>query len=70
MHASTTTPEWIRIDEAMALTGIRRTRLFQLLKGKRVKSASLAEPGQRGAVRLIHRQSLLDYIESRATGGE
>lgn len=63
-------PVWIRAEEAMQLTGLRKTRFYQLLKESRFKSASLNEPGQRGAVRLIHRQSLLDFIESRATGGE
>jgi hypothetical protein len=54
----------------MQLTGLRKTRVYQLLKENKVRSASFNEPGQRGSVRLIHRQSLLDYIESRATGGE
>jgi len=57
-------PVWIRVPEARKLTGISRSKMYELLAAGRVRSASLREPGQRHATRLIDRASLLAFIES------
>jgi hypothetical protein len=48
---------------------LSRSKVYELLAAGRVRSASLRDPGQRHAVRLIDRADLLAFIESRATGG-
>jgi len=60
---------WIRLPEAQRLTGLSRSKIYELLASGRVRSASLRDPGQRHATRLIDRADLLAYIERRATGG-
>jgi predicted DNA-binding transcriptional regulator AlpA len=57
-------PIWLRIPEASQLTGISRSKLYQLITSKAFKTVSLREPGQRHATRLIERESLLAFIES------
>ena len=47
-------------------TGLSRSKLYELISGDnpQVKSISLKRGDQQRATRLIHFQSLLDYIES------
>ena len=65
-------PEWIRLPKAGQLepnTGLGRTKLNQLILPTKdrptppVHSISVREPHQKRGVRLIHLQSLLDYLE-------
>jgi excisionase family DNA binding protein len=60
---------WLRVPQATALTGLSRSKVYELLAAGRVRSASLRDPGQRHATRLIDRADLLRYIEDRAEGG-
>jgi excisionase family DNA binding protein len=60
---------WLRVPQAVQLTGLSRSKVYELLAAGRVRSASLRDPGQRHAVRLIDRADLLHYIEERAEGG-
>jgi len=57
-------PLWLRVPQAVQLTGLSRSKVYELLAEKRVRSASLKDPGQRHATRLIDRADLLRYIES------
>jgi len=66
-------PEWIRLPKPGQLephTGLARTKLNQLILPTKdrpnppVHSISVREPHQKRGVRLIHLQSLLDYLES------
>jgi len=57
-------PVWLRIPEASHLTGISRSKLYQLITSRAFKTVSLRDPGQRHATRLIERESLLAFIES------
>jgi len=57
-------PVWLRVPQAVHLTGLSRSKVYELLAAKRIKSASLREPGQRHATRLIDRASLLAFIEA------
>lgn len=65
----TTTPRYIRVKQAVELTGLSKPKLFQLIKSNRVRSASLGISGQKGATRLIDRESLVAFIEARMQGG-
>lgn len=66
---SSVEPIWLRIPDAVKLTGISRSKLYQLFTDGKIRSASLREPGQNHATRLIDRADLLRYINSFATGG-
>lgn len=69
-------PEWIRLPKPGTVcpyTGIGRTVMDRLAvpsprnnHNAPVKSASLRQPGQKKATRLIHLPSLLAYIEKHA----
>ena len=63
-HANPIQSVWIRIPQAVQLTGLSRSKLYELLAAKRFKSASLRNPGQKHATRLIERASLLEFIEA------
>ena len=66
---ATAAPVWIRLPEAVRLTGLSRSKLYELLSAGRIRSASLRDPGQRHATRLIDRADLLRYLDGFATGG-
>lgn len=57
-------PVWIRVPQAVQLTNLSRSKLYELLAAKRIRSASLRDPGQKQATRLIDRESLLAFIEA------
>jgi hypothetical protein len=63
-------PEWIRIPEAVRLSGISRSKIYELMNAGRIRNSSFAEEGQTKGTRLISYSSLMGLIESRATGGE
>lgn len=63
-------PVWLRIPEAIWLTGISRSKLYELIRDRKVRSASLRDVGQSKATRVISSESLLNFIDSHATGGE
>lgn len=65
-----TTPHWIRIPEAVRLSGLSRSKIYELMKAGRLRNSSLAEEGQTKGTRLVSYSSLMHLIESRATGGE
>jgi len=63
-------PEWIRIPEAVRVSGLSRSKIYELMNAGRIRNSSFAEEGQTKGTRLISYQSLMSLIESRATGGE
>lgn len=62
-----TTPEWLRIPEATRLTSLSRSTLYELIAERKIRSSSLRRRGKRRGVRLVHRESLLAFIEANAT---
>ncbi len=60
-------PEWIRIPSQgeCRYTSLRRTYMHGLVRSGAVKSVLLRRKGMKSGIRLIHLQSLLDYIESQ-----
>jgi len=63
-ESTTVEPVWLRVPQAVQLTGLSRSKLYELLAAKRIRSASLRGPEQRHATRLIDRADLLAFIES------
>ncbi|MEJ0000851.1 MAG: hypothetical protein WDO13_17800 [Verrucomicrobiota bacterium] len=72
-------PEFIRLPKTGVefYTGLTRSKLNALIlpcaeNGGRppVRSVCLRQPGRQKGVRLIHLQSLLDYLSTRIEGGE
>ena len=59
-------PEWLRIPQAIALFGIGRTKLYELINSKVIKSASIRQRGQIKGTRLISFESLNDYLNQLA----
>jgi hypothetical protein len=55
-------PEFGRWADVQRLFGIKRGKLYTLLSEGKVKSVSLRERGQKHAVRLIHLESVRNYI--------
>ena len=62
------TPLYIRLPEAIQTFGISRAKFYQLIKARKFRTISLAEPGQAKATRLIDYASLCQYLESLAQG--
>lgn len=60
---SETTAVWLRVPQAVKLTGLSRSKVYELLAARAIRSASLRNPGQRHATRLIDRADLLAFIE-------
>lgn len=76
-HAKTKTesapalkPSWLRIPQAVCVSGLSRSKIYELMKAGRLRNSSFAEEGQKKGTRLISYSSLMGLIESRATGGE
>ncbi len=63
-------PEWIRVKQAMAWSGISETKLYVMMSAKSIKSVVLRERGASRGTRLISFPSLKAFLESKATGGE
>lgn len=59
-------PEWLRIPNAVKIFGISRTKLYELISARRIKSVSLRERGQVRGVRLLSYDSLMEYLEALA----
>lgn len=62
-------PDWIRVKEALARFPLGRGKLYRLIGSGAIRSASLCQPGQTRATRLIDAASLAAFIESSAKGG-
>lgn len=57
---------WIRVGDAVTLSGISRSGLYELFdsKGGPVKTSNLKSKGKTRGIRLINKLSLLEFIES------
>lgn len=56
-------PEWIKVSDATRIFGIGRTRLYDLIGRRVIKTALLRERGNLQGARLISYDSLAEYIE-------
>lgn len=60
-----TAPEWGRIRDVERLFGIRRGTAYALMKSKKIRSCLLRAQGRISGVRLVHLQSVRDFISSQ-----
>lgn len=63
-------PEWIRPKDVPRFFGLGRTATYALLADNKIRSVSMRKRGQRHGARLISYDSLKNYLESLAEGGE
>jgi hypothetical protein len=63
-------PEWLRLPDAMRMSGLGRSTLYSLIGTRSIKSAVLRKRGNARGRRLINSDSLLKYIESFVEGGD
>jgi hypothetical protein len=61
---TSTESEWWRIATASRITGLSKGKLYELIGKNRIKSACLRDNNQTRGTRLIHAQSLRDFIEA------
>ena len=63
-------PEWLRIPSAIKVFGISRTKLYELISERKIKSVSLRKRGQTKGTRLLSYDSLMDYLDGLAEDSE
>jgi hypothetical protein len=59
-------PEWIRLNVAVALFGISRSRFYDLIAEKKIKSFTLRERNQIKGTRLLSYDSICEFLEKEA----
>jgi hypothetical protein len=59
-------PEWIRVEDAVRRFGLSRSRLYQLISERRIKSFCLRERNQIKGTRLLSFDSLCEFFEKEA----
>ena len=59
-------PEWLRIDAVVKLFGISRSKIYELIADKRVKSFSLRDRGAIKGIRLVSYDSLCRFLDREA----
>ena len=63
-------PVWLRMKQATELYPLGRSTLYNLIEKGLIKSTTTRiDKNQRYGARLIHRGSLEEFLEERATGG-
>jgi hypothetical protein len=60
-------PEWLRIPDAIRVSGIGRSTLYELISSGAIKSVLIRKRGCQRGIRLISADSLRTYIQSFAT---
>ena len=59
-------PEWLRVDAVVKLFGIYRSKLYELIAERKIKSFCLRERNKLKGIRLISYDSLCDFFEREA----
>jgi|SRR6516165_10299938 len=59
-------PEWIRVDAAIRHFGLSRTKLYELITDRKIKSFCLRERNKIKGIRLISFDSLDQFLNNRA----
>jgi len=63
-------PEWLRIDAAVKLFGISRSKLYELIADRKIKSFCLRERNKIKGIRLISFDSICEFLEKEANAQE
>jgi hypothetical protein len=64
VHIPDLKPQWIRIHDAVRVSGLCRSSIYELLRLGKVESFSHKKEGQTLGQRLISYQSLIDYLDA------
>jgi hypothetical protein len=59
-------PEWLRLPDAVRVSGIGRSTLYMLIESGEVRSASIRKRNRTRGIRLVNADSLYAFIESFA----
>jgi hypothetical protein len=59
-------PEWIRMDAAEKLFGISRSKLYELISDRKIKSFCLRERNKVKGIRLLSFDSICEFLEKEA----
>ena len=59
-------PEWLRVEAAVQLFGISRSKIYELIADRRIKSFCLRERNKLKGIRLISFDSLSEFLENEA----
>jgi predicted DNA-binding transcriptional regulator AlpA len=59
-------PEWIRIEAAVRLFGISRSKIYELIADRKIKSFCLRERNKIKGIRLISFDSLSEFLDAEA----
>jgi hypothetical protein len=58
-------PEWIRVPDAIHITSLSRSKLYELIAAGAIKSFSNRQRGAQRGVRLISYDSLVGYLDEQ-----
>jgi predicted site-specific integrase-resolvase len=64
-NTSQTLPEFGRVNDVQKIFGVKRGILYRWINEGKIKSVCIREPGNQQGVRLIHLQSVREYINSQ-----
>ncbi len=62
-------PEFGRLADVQRLFGLKRGFTYELINSGKIKSVCLRKPGAKTGCRLIHLQSVRDYLMAQMEGG-
>jgi predicted DNA-binding transcriptional regulator AlpA len=63
-------PEWIRIDDAIRIFGISRSKLYELFNERKIRTFCLRQRNKLKGIRLINLDSLSEFMEAEAQAQE
>ena len=63
--SGSTDPEFIRLPDLERRCGIKRGIAYRLIQQGKIKSISLRQPGAATGLRLIHLQSVRDFLHAQ-----
>ena len=63
-------PEWLRVEAAVKLFGISRSKIYELIAARRIKSFCLRERNKVKGIRLISYDSLSEFLKNEAKAQE
>lgn len=56
-------PEWVRIPEAVKISGLGRSSIYELIGAGKIRSFSKRDRGALRGIRLISYDSLVEFLE-------
>jgi hypothetical protein len=64
-HQSHLKPEWVRVPDAVHLSGLSRSAIYELIAAGAIKSFSNRQRGAQRGIRLISYDSLVGYLDEQ-----